>query len=60
MNKASSKPGVAPFSRKLKNQKDYSKPLDVVGLYRRCHGLARGITKEKFDNIPVSKRMTSL
>lgn len=39
---------------------DYTKPLDVIGLCRKCHGLARRLDKEQFDATIVKKRMNSL
>jgi hypothetical protein len=39
---------------------DYSKPLEVIGLCKRCHGMARRLGKEKFEETLVVNRMRSL
>jgi hypothetical protein len=39
---------------------DYSKPLDVISLCKKCHGLAHRLGREEFEKISIKKRMNSL
>jgi len=36
---------------------DYTKPLEVISLCKKCHGMAHRLSKEKFENTIVKKRM---
>lgn len=39
---------------------DYEKPLDVISLCKKCHGLAHRVGREEFDKINVKKRMKTI
>jgi len=39
---------------------DYEKPLDVISLCKRCHGLAHRFGREGFEGVNVDRRMKEL